>query len=339
MSGRMQRQEFGSFRLNERDRLYQGRIQPAVPVNHVLLARGGAEVERRAAGLEGSYPDFGDDNRPDARVTVFESEVLATRTAAFSELEWRPGDRLELTAGVRGDRSSLTEDATWDPRLGAVFRLMDDVFLTGSWGIYHQVPAPLAYEPEVGDPSLPSMRSLNSVVGIVVEGDRGLLRIEAYHKRQQQLAQEDRNYRVVGGGRGFARGLDVFVRRRGPFGLQGHATYSFLDADRTDPNSGRMATSPFEIRHAFSLMLERAFGARFGLASTYRHASGRPYTAVVDAAFDERERVWRPVYGPPMTERLPAYSRFDLTGQFLHSFGGDDLSVFFVSVTNLFLIA
>jgi hypothetical protein len=334
-SRRTQRQEFGAFRLTESDRYYQLRVEASGELQPGLVVRSGGEAERRVARVAGAYPEEAVDLHPDASSTIFDSRVEGDRWAAFGEAEWRPSTAVQVTAGVRRDAATLPGRATWDPRLAAVLRVTDDIHLTGAWGIYHQVAAPLAYEETVGDPSLPSMMSRHLVAGLVARGERGLLRIEAYHRRDEGLVQTDRSYDTEGGGRGTARGLDLFVRGRGPLGLEGRASYSFIDASRTDPNTGTLARSPYEIRHSLRLVLERGFGGSFRLGGTLRLATGRPYTPVVDAVRDDAAGVWRPVYGAPQSRRLPTYARLDLTGQYLHSFGGDDLAVLFVSITNV----
>lgn len=334
-SRRAEQQVFGAFMLDQGDRLYQTRATASWQALTGLEMTLGGGAEWRRSDLEGSYPESGSDHRPGAVATVFESGVYGGRWAAFAEATWRPAGALEFTGGLRRDASSLTDEATWDPRLSAVLRLTDGVHVTGAWGEYHQVPDPLLYAPVVGDPSLPAMESEHVVAGVVVESETSMLRVEVYRKRYRELAQDDRSYRAVGGGAGSTRGVDVFARGRGPLGLEGRVTYSFVDAERTDPNTGILATSPYEIRHSLQLVLERGFGSRFSAAGTLRLASGRPYTPVVSATRDNSSGVWEPVYGPPMSERLRGYARVDLTSQYIHSFSGDDLAVLFVSVTNL----
>lgn len=335
ISRRRQRQGFGVFELEEQDRLAQGRLELAGVPGSRLFVRGGANVEARWGRVAGSYPETGEDVRPGARATVFGSDLRARRVGLFTEAQVRLTDRLQATAGIRADRSTLARAWTWDPRLSGAYRLGEGAHLTFAWGRYHQVPAPLLYEPEVGTPNLPSQAGSHRVVGAVMEGDGRLLRLEAYDKGQSQLAAMNRDHRVRGGGRGRARGVDVFARGPGPFGTVGRASYSFIDAERTDPDTGETARSPYEIRHALNLLLDRPVGERWKVSTAIRHATGRPYTPVIGATRPDSEGAWEPEYGVPWSERLPSYTRLDLSGQFLHSFGGDDLVVVFVSLTNL----
>ncbi len=337
MSGsrRAEQQEFGAFRVSQEDRLYQTRAMVSWRAFSGLEMTLGGEGEWRESDLKGAYPQSESDLRPEAEATDFDSGVDGRRWASLAEATWRPVGGLELRGGIRRDASSLTDEATWDPRLSAVLRLTDGVHVTGAWGVYHQLPAPLLFAPVVGDPSLPAMESEHAAIGLAVERGSSMVRVEAYQKRYGELAQEDRTHRSVGGGTGVSRGMDVFVRGQGPFGLEGRATYSFLDAERTDPNTGTLATSPYEIRHSLQLVMERRFGSGFIAAGTMRLASGRPFTPVESATRDGSSGVWEPVYGPPMSERLRGYARADISGQFIHSFSGSDVAVLFISVTNI----
>src|SRR5690606_16160349 len=56
--------------------------------------------------------------------------------------------------------------------------------------------------------------------GALLERGGLLLRVEAYHKRYRDLAQQTRDYGIAGGGRGTSRGADVFARLTGLPGLE-----------------------------------------------------------------------------------------------------------------------
>src|SRR5690606_10689213 len=122
--------------------------------------------------------------------------------------------------GLRTDRSTLSRERTWDPRVAAALRLLDGITLTAAWGVYHQVASPLAYEPGTGDPSLPPMRAEHHIAGALLEREGLLLRVELYRKRYRELAQQTRDYGIAGGGRGASRGADVFARFTGTPGLE-----------------------------------------------------------------------------------------------------------------------
>jgi hypothetical protein len=69
-------------------------------------------------------------------------------------------------------------------------------------------------------------------------------------------------------------------------------------------------------------------------AVAYRHATGRPYTPVLGAIHDSARDVWIPTYGPPMSDRLPAYHRVDISASWFRQLGPSLQGVVFWSLSN-----
>ncbi|WP_420635712.1 TonB-dependent receptor [Candidatus Palauibacter sp.] len=334
-SGSRKDEDFGAFRLERDDRLTQARAKIEVPVRQGLSLAAGAELEHRDADLAGSVPVASHDNAPDAATTVFSSRESGARLGGFGEIELQPSNVLRLLIGMRADRSTFTGRTTLDPRLSATWRPTDQLTLTAAWGVFHQIPDPLLFEPTLGDPSLPAMSARHWIGGATWDDGTRLVRVEAYRKRYNSLAARTRDGFTRGGGTGNATGLDVFVKEDLAFlGLDGRIAYSFIRSERTDPDSGRLAPSPFDATHTLNLVLNRGFGGWLDVGVAYRAATGVPFTPVAGAAFDRDRGLWQPVYGAPMSERLPSYARVDLSASVLRSFWRDNITVFFVSMMN-----
>ena len=334
-SGSRKDEDFGAFRLERDDRLTQARAKIEVPVRRGLSLAAGAELEHRDADLAGSVPVASHDNAPDAATTVFSSRESGARLGGFGQIELQPSNVLRLLLGMRADRSTFTGRTTLDPRLSATWRPTDQLTLTAAWGVFHQIPDPLLFEPTLGDPSLPAMSARHWIGGATWDDGTRLVRVEAYRKRYNSLAARTRDGFTRGGGTGNATGLDVFVKEDLAFlGLDGRIAYSFIRSERTDPDSGRLAPSPFDATHTLNLVLNRGFGGWLDVGVAYRAATGVPFTPVAGAAFDRDRGLWQPVYGAPMSERLPSYARVDLSASVLRSFWRDNITVFFVSMMN-----
>ncbi len=334
-SGSRKDEDFGAFRLERDDRLTQARVRIEVPVRPGLAVAAGAEVEHRDADLAGSVPTASYDNAPDAAKTVFSSRESGARLGGFGQIELQPSGALRLLLGMRADRSTFTGRTTLDPRLSATWRPAGRLTLTAAWGVFHQVPDPLLFEPTLGDPSLPAMSARHWIGGATWDEGARLVRVEAYAKHYGSLAARTRDGVTRGGGTGAARGVDVFVKDElGFLGLDGRVAYSFIRSDRTDPDSGRLAPSPFDATHSLNLVLNRSFAGWLEAGVAYRAATGVPFTPIVGAAFDETRGLWQPVHGAPMSERLPAYARVDLSASVLQTLWRDNITVFFVSMMN-----
>jgi hypothetical protein len=301
-----------------------------------MIVRTGGELDRLESDYDGSLPATGYDVKPGARTTLIASERTGSRNALFAEADWRPLTQARLVAGMRTDRSTLTSERTVDPRLSAAWMAPGGVTLTAAWGIYHQVPDPIYFSDSLaaGLP-LASMRARQRILGAQVGNDDRMLRVEAYDKRYDDLAQRTRDYDVVAGGTGRARGVDVFAKGRAALGVTGRVSYSYVSSRRTDPDAGIVTRAPFDVTHTVTAVAERSLFGGLRTSIAYRYATGRPFTPVAGATYDSQQRVYVPTYGPPMSERLPTFRRLDFSTSYFRQLTPGLQSVVFVSLMNM----
>jgi hypothetical protein len=306
------------------------------PVDPVLVTMG-AEWERLEAAFKGQRPSAFDDRSDDASSTRVDGDRTGDRRGAFVEGEFHLTPRLRLTTGLRTDRSTLTGDRTLDPRISMAYRLSGTATLVAAWGVYHQIPDPLFFEPDFGGQlGLDPQRARQVVIGLQAgEPSRAFARIETYWKRYRDLVQLDRNDTAVAGGVGSSRGLDLFATAPLPMRARGRIAYSLVDAERTDPNTGLLARAEHDVTHSLTLVGERSFGDGWSARFAYRYATGRPFTDVASATFDPTRDVFVPEFDAPFGERLPDFHRLDLAGSKVHQLG-DTRAVFYASLSNLF---
>ena len=335
-SGSWKDENLGALQLEREDRLLQARAKVGLELGSGVTLSGGGELEDRSADLDGSVPVGSHDGAPDAPTIVFAGHQSGARLGGFAELDAQPWNALRLVFGVRADRSSLTERMTAEPRVSASWRPSAHLTVTGAWGVFHQLPNPLLFEPTLGDPDLPSMSARHLIGGVSYDDGERLVRVEVYRKRYGSLVSQTRNHIARGGGTGEAAGVDLFLKGDVPvLGVTGRISYSFIDSERTDPDSGELAPSPFDVTHTLNVVLTRNLAEWLEVGAAWRVATGTPFTPVGDATFDADRGVWRPLYGPPMSERLPVYSRFDLSANVLQSFWRDNLTVFYFAAMNV----
>ena len=330
-------ESYGAFALDAAQRHRQLHAQVAWEAAGSLLVRAGGEIERLASDLSGSLPKAAYDPGPGSRTTLFAVDQAASRTGAFVEFDWRASAALRLTPGIRTDRSNLTDRTTVDPRLSVAYRVGSMVTLTSALGWYHQVPDPLHFADSVGQAGLPPMRARQAVVGVQAGEGPFIVRVEAYHKRYDDLSLQTRDYGVVPGGRGSSRGVDLFYKGRLPFGgIELRTISSYLVARRTDPQTGQMARAPFDVTSTHTIIAERGFSNGVRLGVSYRSATGKPFTPITGATYDAGRNLYTPVYGDPMSERFPALRRFDLSVSRYRPLTPALASVLYASVSNLF---
>jgi len=328
--------DFGAYRLTNGSDHAQLFAQTEWQTALGVTVRVGGELDRLESDYKGSIPETGYDVKPGARTTVIASNETGNRSAAFAEADWRPFTQARLVAGVRTDHSTLTDLETVDPRLSAAWKTFGGLTLTAAWGVYHQIPDPLYFDDSLSaGAQLAPMRAKQQILGAQVGGEAQMLRVEAYDKHYDDLAQRTRDYDVVSDGTGHARGVDVFAKGKAPFGLTGRVSYSYVSSRRTDPDAGVVTRAPFDVTHTATVVAERSLlgGLRASLA--YRYATGRPFTPVTGSTYDAEQSVYVPQYGAPMSERLPAFRRLDFSTSYYRQLTPGVQSVVFASLMNM----
>jgi hypothetical protein len=321
-------EEFGPFTLGDIERSTQLFAQAAWSAASSLTIRTGGDAEWRRAAFVGRVPSAG--------VTAFDSKSSGDRNGLFVESDFQPENALRLVTGIRSDRSAFTGVRTVDPRVSAAFRVGGIATVTSAWGVYHQVPDPLYFDAALGRPGLAPMSARQSVIGAQLGDDANIARLELYDKRYRDLAQLSLDRTVVGGGTGSSRGADLFLKGAIPGIIGGRVSYSFVDAKRTDPTSGLQARAPFDVTHSLTIVAEKNFGVGWNASGAFRYATGKPYTPVTGAAFDQTRQRWVPSYGPPFSERIAPLQRVDLSISRFMPLSPQSFLVVFASVNNLF---
>ncbi|MEA2761011.1 MAG: hypothetical protein QOD47_295 [Gemmatimonadaceae bacterium] len=321
-------EEFGGFTLRDIERSTQIFAQAAWSAANALTLRAGGDAERRTAGFVGRVPSVA--------LTKFDSKTAGDRSGLFVESDFQPVNSLRLVTGVRSDRSSFTGTRTVDPRISAAVRVGSNATVTSAWGIYHQVSDPLYFDSVLGHPRLAPMSARQAVVGAQLGDDANIARLELYDKQYRDLAQLSLDRVVVGDGRGNSRGADLFLKGAVPGVIGGRVSYSFVDARRTDPTTGVLARAPFDVTHSLTVVAERNFGTGWNASGAFRYATGKPYTLVTGASFDETRQLWIPRYAAPFSERLTPLQRVDLSLSRFTPLSPQSYLVLFASVNNLF---
>ncbi len=284
----------------------------------------GLEHERFTARYRGMSRDIGA-----SADTFFDVRTPTERTGAHAELAWRMTPWMQLTTGLRADRSDFTKRTTVDPRVALATQ-------RGAWGVvasvgaYHQIPEPILVRASMAAP----MRVVQGTVALE-RGDANAsrVRIEAYARRWRALAQFTPDFNVVADGEGTAHGVDTELRWQWREGSRTRLVWSVLDAQRTDPRTGVLALSPSSITHSVFWLTERAFG-RLSINSALRYATGRPFTDIVGRT--STGDGFAPAYGAPNAERLPGYWRSDVSVSWLHAPRSGPTAVFWASLSNVF---
>ena len=262
--------------------------------------------------------------------------------------------RLQLTPGIRVDRSGTTGHVYASPRVNAEYRLGDRVRLTGAYGVYRQSLPYVWIGSDVRNASLDPVLSRQTLAGISLQAARGTeIVVEGFDKHYSGYpvdyatepwhvlldAAADYESPFVGllapAGKVRARGVDSSVRRRFTNGIDVGASYSYWRVDqRSDfgpPAVGiswqQWLRADYDIRNQVRIDFAYEAPGRWRFATVFRYASGRPYTPY-DTVASVYARTGLMDFSAFNSATFPPYHRLDMRIDRTFTVGGTRLTMY-----------
>ncbi|WP_345070205.1 TonB-dependent receptor [Hymenobacter fastidiosus] len=243
--------------------------------------------------------------QPGVDVT-FTSDLSFARFGAFAQVtrSLLPADRLTLSAGLRADGNSFTDDGanllrTLSPRLSASYALADKWNLNASVGRYYKIPPStlLGFRDETGrlvNKNNRYVASTHYVTGLeYLPTPSTRFTLEGFYKQYRDYPVSVRNgislanlgsdFVALGNeavrstGRGRAYGSEFFFQQKLTKNLFAVAAYTLFWSEFSGAD-GRYKPSAWDTRHLASLLLGRKFKRGWEMGLKYRFAGGAPYT-------------------------------------------------------------
>jgi tetratricopeptide (TPR) repeat protein len=282
-----------------------------------------AHLDARAEGREPTTEKVAPGS-PSKRLDGFVDAT--THGGGFVEAEFRPVPAVALVGGLRADRLPGEDELTLDPRIALAlrtgdwtWRLAGGTFQQGRWRIGYDLP-------DRGAPAGIPRRARHAAFGVEREG-RPALKIETYVKSYDRYVSEDGALDIEDGR---SMGIDALARWPQTERWGGWIAYSLLDGRIDVTDVGRIS-SEVDVTHSLTAVGMYTLGS-WQMGSTIRYATGRPFTPVVGATGGEGFP--EPIYGEPLSSRLPDYFRLDARVTRFQRVGGR-LAVFYLEVLNV----
>lgn len=258
--------------------------------------------------------------------------------AGYISDEWKPTEKIAVTAGLRIDAISSRSDIGIDPRITIRYILTPDITLKASYGIYHQY-LKLASNPlfSAFDLWLPVDRTQGPskadqyVLGVATAPfENFTFDVEAYYKDFNNLVELRPN--ILSGntlsdiffvGSGFSYGIEFFLQKKiGDW--TGWLGYTLAYTRRTFPDINNGATFPpiYDRRNDLNLVATYRINNRWTLGTTFVYATGQSYsqtTALYNAEEPDYPGKLIDIEGSKNGLRLEPYNRLDLSATY--SFG------------------
>jgi hypothetical protein len=307
----------------------------------------------RHIGVFQAYPVYDRKNR-----------TTSAKTAAFIHMKWHPFTRLTATMGLRADYFDYTKKRTFDPRLGLSYVLTGKTNLNLALGRHSQAPAYIQITAHPDNRDLDYKKTTQAVFGLerLFRDDiRGTF--EVFYKDYQDVPISSSDLtanpydasegRLLSRGRGFARGVELFLQKKMSHKFHYTLSYSYSVSKGFDPRNGKTFNWDFDFRHVFTAICgvqwdlrekgwyrklnEHAwykfidwilpFADQVEAAVRWRYLGGRPYT---ELTYSRDLRGWFMLPDTPLNSaRYPTYHRLDFRLDRRYMFNGWNLVTYF----------
>lgn len=333
----------GSLDFRPEDTLTKLRIDAERDVSERFRILVGAEYESLSNAFRGNIPIQDNILDPDSEVYFLDEQYTGNRAGVYGEAQLKVSRRIAAAIGLRTDRSNLTGATTLDPRLSMRYAFTQQTDLRLAWGLYHQVSDAYTFNPVSGNAGLLPQRSQHFILGLNHETDLLQMRLEGYYKPYDALVIEQQAANFVNEGEGEAYGLDAFVKYGGFLQTRanGWISYSYLHSNRTQARYQgtevlhQTGPSPFDITHNLTVVAKMRLIQFLSAGVTYRYATGRPFTPVIDVVPAEEGAFYLPIEGNVGSERLPDFQRVDASLSYYLPFGKGHNVTFYLAISNL----
>ena len=244
--------------------------------------------------------------------TITYNQPTSRKVSAFVQDTWQPFVGLVLTTGARYDYFTFTRQATWSPRVSALYHLTDRTSLTASYGKFFQTPASYQIALDPVNQRLRSSLATHYVVGLehrVNEATRAA--IEVYYKDLAEvIVGNDTSDVLTNAGSGLAEGVEISLQKKFTDGFVGSASYSYSVSRRRDRDDLPLIFFEYDRPHIINVIAGMELGEGWQLGAKFQYASGNPYTPVVGVV--QKGGVNYLVEGEPFSERYPDYHKLDI---------------------------
>ncbi len=291
----------------------------------------------------------------------------------FAQAKFRPLLKLTVNAGFHYFYSEYNSDYSIEPRLGLSYHLSEKSTINAAYTKHYQAPSFALMASDPSGRKLKNKHTTQLVLGyeyLFAKDIRAV--VEIYRKDYSDLpisvsdttiSELDYSSELISAGEGYARGIEFLLQKKLAERYWGTVSYSYYITQGRDPrypNQEKYYNWPYDYRNVFTVSggakyelhkktwynelkskkwwgfiswMPFAPSDEWELGIRYRYVGGKPYTPQV---YYHQYRSWFPPDGGDYsTDRLRAYSRFDIMIMQRHFFKKMNLTAF-MNIENVF---
>ena len=305
-------------------------------VNNKIDINAGVEYEYNQSKISGVVPAFSFNLNPNAASYNIDTNISSGRVGTYVEAQMKLSNNFFIIPGVRSDYHTLSGKISFDPRLSMGYQLTKYNVIRGTVGMYHQYASLRSFEGAF-DNDLKPEQAIHYILGYEFNKDGDIVvRVEGYYKDYSNLVVFDNTTGYNQSlGKGFAKGIDVFIKGKYKNKLTGWISYAYSDSKRRQFDALTETSANYDITHNLSVVASYNITDNITVGAIFKTSTGKPYTPVMGSSFVPSQNVYAPIYGEVNSDRFPVYNRVDMNFQYLTSVF-NKFTVLFVAFNNVF---
>ncbi|MBI5207672.1 MAG: TonB-dependent receptor [Candidatus Firestonebacteria bacterium] len=233
----------------------------------------------------------------------------------FVQDTWKTLDTtLTIRYGARAEYFSITDKWAYSPRLMFNYNINKNTILKSAWGQYSQFPVDfIRTSKDEGNPDLKPERADHYIFGFEHLFDKDTMgRAEIYYKDYSQLiTKETSDLKYSNNGKGFSKGVDLFLQRKETRKINGWITYTYCIAKRKYNETEGWIYPSHDQRHTIAIVGNYEYSPKWTYSWTWYINTGKPYTPIISREYDTALQRWIPQEGGTNSDRFPLYHRLD----------------------------
>ena len=305
------------------DKLLQTKFNVEMPVGDLSTLYIGSDLQKITYNYNGNMHTQIDSIYKGVKGNNYSEEFSTIYNGSYIDLKTPLSKDFVINTGLRFEYQSNDKNLYLDPRVSLSYQFNEQLNLSGSYGVYHQIPELEYY---INNQNLLNQKSESYVLGLTYDIKNAfLLKSELYYKSYDKLIRNqsnDANRIFKNNGDGFSKGFDLLLKRK-KTSSEYWISYSWLKAERLEGDFVRYTSPEFDITNNLTFVYKQNILTNFTAGLKYVYHTGKPYR------FSSNTQLIN-------TKRLDSYSRFDLNFNYILSLYPDNMSVLFLSLNNIF---
>jgi hypothetical protein len=267
--------------------------------------------------------------------TILARDQLANYSSIYFSENWKPGEGVSFSAGLRISNYEYSSDLLIEPRLSIIYNLTSKLKLKGAYGEHYQFVNRIINE-NISEGSrefwlladgdqVKISNAKHYVAGIAYELDRWLFDIEGYYKPMEGLSEFSLRFRrgieidadeLFFTGNGIAKGIEFLIQKKQGI-YTGWVSYTLGQVMHTFDafNDGEEFPALHDQLHELKLVNSYEIN-EWTFAATFIYGSGKPFSEpegqYSTKLLDGRTFNYVAI-GSKNGSRLPPYQRLDLS--------------------------